>query len=209
MTFRRLSLLLLPLLVPVLRAGPGCAPCDPALCAPLPAAGCPAGSLRDSCGCCAVCAAAEGELCGGPRAGVRQERRRQAEQNRRVRVQDQLPGVRIRRNHVQERLRPKERQHGGAAGRQGANQRPEQRPLRLSSLYSDASRPGVQPQRLLGVPELRGGGGAHTCPHMEEGAWRQKEGGASTWRSGQPGCPDPRRTREAPSDGLGSDLPAD
>uniref|UniRef100_A0A3B3V264 Insulin-like growth factor binding protein 7 n=1 Tax=Poecilia latipinna TaxID=48699 RepID=A0A3B3V264_9TELE len=71
MTFRRLSLLLLPLLVPALRAGPGCAPCDPALCAPLPAAGCPAGSLRDSCGCCAVCAAAEGELCGGRRAAAR------------------------------------------------------------------------------------------------------------------------------------------
>ncbi|KAM4585835.1 insulin-like growth factor-binding protein 7 [Fundulus diaphanus] len=58
-------------LFPVLWAGPGCAPCDPAQCAPLPAEGCPAGSLRDICGCCALCAAAEGELCGGRRAAAR------------------------------------------------------------------------------------------------------------------------------------------
>ncbi|XP_059202150.1 insulin-like growth factor-binding protein 7 [Centropristis striata] len=56
--------------VPVLSA-PGCGPCDPAQCASLPAEGCPAGSLLDSCGCCAVCAAAEGELCGGRRAAAR------------------------------------------------------------------------------------------------------------------------------------------
>ncbi|KAM7389254.1 hypothetical protein PAMP_023244 [Pampus punctatissimus] len=65
-------------LVPVLwflsvrvSAGPGCGPCDPAQCAPLPAEGCPAGSLPDSCGCCSVCAAAEGESCGGRRAAAR------------------------------------------------------------------------------------------------------------------------------------------
>ncbi|KAI3351047.1 hypothetical protein L3Q82_005591 [Scortum barcoo] len=65
-------------LVPVLSAlsvrvsaAPGCGPCDPAQCAPLPGGGCPAGSLLDSCGCCSVCAAAEGELCGGRRAAVR------------------------------------------------------------------------------------------------------------------------------------------
>ncbi|XP_047210429.1 insulin-like growth factor-binding protein 7 isoform X3 [Girardinichthys multiradiatus] len=73
MKSRRLSSFLVPLLflLPVLWAGPGCAPCDPAQCAPLPAEGCPAGSLRDSCGCCAVCAAAEGELCGGRRGAAR------------------------------------------------------------------------------------------------------------------------------------------
>lgn len=48
-------------------AAPGCGPCDPAQCAPLPAQGCSAGSLRDSCGCCSVCAAAEGESCGSGR----------------------------------------------------------------------------------------------------------------------------------------------
>lgn len=65
-------------LVPVLwflsvrvSAGPGCGPCDPAQCASLPAEGCPAGSLPDSCGCCSVCAAAEGESCGGRRAATR------------------------------------------------------------------------------------------------------------------------------------------
>ncbi|XP_037531583.1 insulin-like growth factor-binding protein 7 [Nematolebias whitei] len=58
-------------LVPVLTAGPGCGPCDPGQCAPLPVQGCPAGSLRDSCGCCSVCAAADGELCGGRSAGTR------------------------------------------------------------------------------------------------------------------------------------------
>ncbi|XP_051268038.1 insulin-like growth factor-binding protein 7 [Dicentrarchus labrax] len=65
-------------LVPVLSllwvrvsAGPGCGPCDPDQCASLPAEGCPAGSLLDSCGCCTVCAAAGGELCGGRRAAAR------------------------------------------------------------------------------------------------------------------------------------------
>lgn len=53
------------------QAGPGCGPCDPAQCAPLPGEGCPAGSLLDSCGCCSVCAAMEGELCGGRRASAR------------------------------------------------------------------------------------------------------------------------------------------
>ncbi|KAM9740720.1 insulin-like growth factor-binding protein 7 [Menidia menidia] len=52
-------------------APPGCGPCDPGRCPPLPAQGCPAGVLRDACGCCSACAAAEGELCGGRRAGAR------------------------------------------------------------------------------------------------------------------------------------------
>ncbi|XP_013887798.1 insulin-like growth factor-binding protein 7 [Austrofundulus limnaeus] len=67
-------LFLVPILLsslPVLSAGPGCGPCDPGRCAPLPVRGCPAGSLRDACGCCPVCAAADGELCGGRSAGAR------------------------------------------------------------------------------------------------------------------------------------------
>ncbi|XP_034545827.1 insulin-like growth factor-binding protein 7 [Notolabrus celidotus] len=67
-------LFLLPVLallsVPV-SAGPGCGPCDPDQCAPLPTEGCQAGSLMDACGCCSVCAAADGELCGGRRAAAR------------------------------------------------------------------------------------------------------------------------------------------
>ncbi|XP_047440631.1 insulin-like growth factor-binding protein 7 [Mugil cephalus] len=70
-----LSLVPLLWVLPVLSvresAGADCGPCDPAQCAPLPVQGCSAGSLRDSCGCCAVCAAAEGELCGGRRASAR------------------------------------------------------------------------------------------------------------------------------------------
>ncbi|XP_017293533.1 insulin-like growth factor-binding protein 7 [Kryptolebias marmoratus] len=74
MRSRCIAPLLVPILLallPGLSAGPGCGPCDPVLCAPLPVQGCPAGSLRDSCGCCSVCAAADGELCGGRRAGAR------------------------------------------------------------------------------------------------------------------------------------------
>ncbi|KAF3694304.1 Insulin-like growth factor-binding protein 7 [Channa argus] len=53
-------------------AGSGCGPCDPAQCAPVPAQGCFAGFLWDSCGCCSFCAAAEGEPCGsGRRAAPR------------------------------------------------------------------------------------------------------------------------------------------
>ncbi|XP_072251186.1 insulin-like growth factor-binding protein 7 isoform X2 [Leuresthes tenuis] len=66
-----MSFILLLGLLPLLSAGPSCGPCDPAKCAALPAQGCPAGSLRDACGCCSVCAAAEGELCGGRRADAR------------------------------------------------------------------------------------------------------------------------------------------
>ncbi|XP_041653420.1 insulin-like growth factor-binding protein 7 [Cheilinus undulatus] len=62
---------LLPLLPLLSAAAPGCGPCDPAQCAPLPVDGCPAGALMDACGCCSVCAAAEGELCGGRRAAAR------------------------------------------------------------------------------------------------------------------------------------------
>uniref|UniRef100_W5N070 Insulin-like growth factor binding protein 7 n=1 Tax=Lepisosteus oculatus TaxID=7918 RepID=W5N070_LEPOC len=43
----------------------GCAPCQPSLCAPLPAGGCELGTVQDSCGCCAVCAAGQGDPCGG------------------------------------------------------------------------------------------------------------------------------------------------
>lgn len=43
----------------------GCTPCQPSLCATLPAEGCPAGSVLDSCDCCSVCAAGQGEPCGG------------------------------------------------------------------------------------------------------------------------------------------------
>ncbi|KAM9376779.1 insulin-like growth factor-binding protein 7 [Pholidichthys leucotaenia] len=70
---KSLSILLVPLLlvVQVMSASPGCGPCDKDQCAPLPAAGCAAGSLMDSCGCCSVCAAAEGELCGGRRLAAR------------------------------------------------------------------------------------------------------------------------------------------
>ncbi|XP_068182070.1 insulin-like growth factor-binding protein 7 [Antennarius striatus] len=53
------------------RVSAACGPCDPASCAPLPAEGCAAGALLDTCGCCSVCAAAEGELCGGRRAAAR------------------------------------------------------------------------------------------------------------------------------------------
>nr|XP_057914313.1 insulin-like growth factor-binding protein 7 [Doryrhamphus excisus] len=52
-------------------AAPECGPCDPAQCSPLPATGCPAGSVVDPCGCCSLCAAAEGEQCGGRRAATR------------------------------------------------------------------------------------------------------------------------------------------
>ncbi|KAM9795575.1 insulin-like growth factor-binding protein 7 [Neosynchiropus ocellatus] len=60
-------------LLPVLLAlgAPVCGPCDPASCAPLPAEGCPAGPVRDACGCCSVCASAEGGACGGRRAAAR------------------------------------------------------------------------------------------------------------------------------------------
>ncbi|XP_075961374.1 insulin-like growth factor-binding protein 7 [Anarhichas minor] len=80
MTSFTLFLSLVPVLsilsaVPVLSvrvlAGPGCGPCDPAQCAPLPEEGCLAGSFLDSCGCCSVCAASEGQLCGGRRAAAR------------------------------------------------------------------------------------------------------------------------------------------
>ncbi|XP_030622487.1 insulin-like growth factor-binding protein 7 [Chanos chanos] len=42
-----------------------CGTCDPSLCAPLPEDGCKSGTVLDSCGCCSLCAAGEGEPCGG------------------------------------------------------------------------------------------------------------------------------------------------
>ncbi|XP_056328726.1 insulin-like growth factor-binding protein 7 [Danio aesculapii] len=47
------------------RLSRGCGSCDRTQCAPLPAQGCSSGTLRDSCGCCELCAAGEGEPCGG------------------------------------------------------------------------------------------------------------------------------------------------
>lgn len=58
------------LVLPALPA-PGCGPCEPAVCSPLPLEGCQSGSVLDSCGCCSICAAAEGEACGGRRALAR------------------------------------------------------------------------------------------------------------------------------------------
>ncbi|KAM6923503.1 insulin-like growth factor-binding protein 7 [Xenentodon cancila] len=55
----------------VLSVPPSCGPCNSAQCAPLPAQGCPTGSLPDVCECCSVCAAAEGEPCGNHRASAR------------------------------------------------------------------------------------------------------------------------------------------
>lgn len=58
------------LLLPAL-AALECGPCKADLCAPLPLEGCPIGPVLDSCGCCSVCAAAEGEACGRRHAGGR------------------------------------------------------------------------------------------------------------------------------------------
>ncbi|KAM8848587.1 insulin-like growth factor-binding protein 7 [Synchiropus picturatus] len=74
MKFLAVCLALVPVLLALsvhVSAAPGCGPCDPASCAPLPTEGCLAGSIRDSCGCCSVCAAAEGDACGGRRASAR------------------------------------------------------------------------------------------------------------------------------------------
>uniref|UniRef100_A0A8D0LC35 Insulin like growth factor binding protein 7 n=1 Tax=Sphenodon punctatus TaxID=8508 RepID=A0A8D0LC35_SPHPU len=69
-----LLLLLAPLLAasqaPAGEPAAACAPCQSALCPPLPAKGCPLGKTRDSCGCCWQCARGEGEACeGAPRWG--------------------------------------------------------------------------------------------------------------------------------------------
>lgn len=57
------------LIIPVLLVLPAltaleCGPCKPDLCTPLPLEGCQMGPVPDSCGCCSVCAAEEGEACG-------------------------------------------------------------------------------------------------------------------------------------------------
>ncbi|XP_046879331.1 insulin-like growth factor-binding protein 7 isoform X2 [Hypomesus transpacificus] len=48
-----------------------CGTCEPSLCDPLPVEGCKAGTVLDSCGCCSLCAAGEGEVCGGRGASVK------------------------------------------------------------------------------------------------------------------------------------------
>eukprot|EP00066_Takifugu_rubripes_P011057 XP_003979427.2 PREDICTED: insulin-like growth factor-binding protein 7 [Takifugu rubripes] len=63
-------------IIPVLLVLPAltaleCGPCKPDLCTPLPLEGCHMGSVLDYCGCCSVCAAAEGEACGRRHAGGR------------------------------------------------------------------------------------------------------------------------------------------
>ncbi|KAM6979718.1 insulin-like growth factor-binding protein 7 [Aplochiton taeniatus] len=47
------------------RVARSCGTCEPSLCDPLPAEGCKSGTVLDSCGCCSLCAAGEGEPCGG------------------------------------------------------------------------------------------------------------------------------------------------
>ncbi|XP_029626745.1 insulin-like growth factor-binding protein 7 [Salmo trutta] len=42
-----------------------CGACEPSLCDPLPEVGCKSGTIFDSCGCCSLCAAGEGEPCRG------------------------------------------------------------------------------------------------------------------------------------------------
>ncbi|KAG9345455.1 hypothetical protein JZ751_008599 [Albula glossodonta] len=42
-----------------------CGTCDPKACDPLPTEGCESGTVLDSCGCCSLCAAGQGEPCGG------------------------------------------------------------------------------------------------------------------------------------------------
>lgn len=53
------------------RVARSCGTCEPNLCDPLPAEGCTAGTVLDSCGCCTLCAAGEGELCGGRGASAK------------------------------------------------------------------------------------------------------------------------------------------
>uniref|UniRef100_A0A8C4TQB2 Insulin-like growth factor binding protein 7 n=1 Tax=Erpetoichthys calabaricus TaxID=27687 RepID=A0A8C4TQB2_ERPCA len=56
--------------VPFARCAMRCAPpCNPSGCAPLPREGCSWGAVTDLCGCCSVCAAGEGEPCGGRGGG--------------------------------------------------------------------------------------------------------------------------------------------
>ncbi|XP_064829976.1 insulin-like growth factor-binding protein 7 isoform X1 [Oncorhynchus masou masou] len=42
-----------------------CGACEPSLCDALPEVGCKSGTIFDSCGCCSLCAAGEGEPCRG------------------------------------------------------------------------------------------------------------------------------------------------
>lgn len=47
------------------RVARSCDTCDSSTCDPLPADGCLWGTVLDSCGCCTLCAAGDGEPCGG------------------------------------------------------------------------------------------------------------------------------------------------
>ncbi|XP_064193822.1 insulin-like growth factor-binding protein 7 [Anguilla rostrata] len=47
------------------RAARSCGTCDASSCDPLPTDGCAFGTMLDPCGCCEICAAGLGELCGG------------------------------------------------------------------------------------------------------------------------------------------------
>ncbi|KAL0974246.1 hypothetical protein UPYG_G00217670 [Umbra pygmaea] len=49
----------------VSRVPRNCGACEPTLCDPMPEEGCKFGTIFDSCGCCPLCAAGEGEPCGG------------------------------------------------------------------------------------------------------------------------------------------------
>ncbi|KAG5270209.1 hypothetical protein AALO_G00190000 [Alosa alosa] len=65
LTFSVLVLVLSVLTASSTRVTRSCGECVPEKCAPLPADGCTAGTVMDSCGCCSVCAGGPGDACGG------------------------------------------------------------------------------------------------------------------------------------------------